>query len=117
MIPYTSQEIERYVDSLTDLQKNLLLPIREAVLGADSRVREAIKWGSICFFSPEASGNICGYRVAKQHVTLLFMEGASLKDPNNILAGTGAKARTYKYDGKVPLNANALQDLVQQSFK
>ena len=117
MIPYQSKDIETYAESLTDLQKNLLLPIREAVLSADSRVKEGIKWGSICFFSPEASGNICGYRVAKQHVTLLFMEGASLNDTYNILAGTGAKARTYKYDGKTTLHKEALQDLVRQAFK
>lgn len=117
MIPYQNKDIETYVASLTHLQKELLLPIREAVLNADSRVKEGIKWGSICFFSPEAGGNICGYRVAQKHVTLLFMEGAALKDEYSILEGTGAKARTYKNDGTQPVPVDALQDLVKQAFK
>jgi len=50
------------------------LEIREVVLSADKKIKEGIKWGSIAFFNNK---NICGYRVAKQHVTLLFMEGAS----------------------------------------
>lgn len=114
MIPYQSKEVAAYVDGLTDLQRELLLPMREAVLSTDSRVKEGIKWGSICFFH---NSNICGYRVAKQHVTLLFMEGASLNDTYGVLSGDGAKARTYKYNGKQELNTEAISDLVAQALK
>lgn len=113
MVPYQSKEIEAYVDSLSDLQKNLLLPMRDAVLETSEKVKEGMKWGSICFFNNK---NICGYRVAKQHVTLLFMEGASLKDSHHVLEGTGAKARTYKYNGKEELNKDAIKDLVKQAL-
>jgi len=114
MIPFQSKDIETYVAGLTELQRELLLPMREAVLSTDPRVREGMKWGSICFFN---SSNICGYRVAKQHVTLLFMEGASLKDNYNVLSGDGAKARTYKYNGKEALKPEAIQDLVTQALE
>ena len=113
MIPYQSKDIETYVEGLSELQQELILPMREAVLSADSRVKEGIKWGSICFYN---NSNICGYRVAKQHVTLLFMEGASLNDTHNVLSGDGAKARTYKYNGKEALNTEAIQDLVRQAL-
>ena len=71
MIAYSTLEIENYINGLTDLQKKLLLETREAVLSTDNRIKETIKWGSISFFNKK---NICGYRVAKGHVTLVFFE-------------------------------------------
>ncbi len=114
MIEYSNTEIERYVNGLPELQKKLVLEIREAVLSADNRVKEGIKWGSIAFFNKK---NICGYRIAKNHVTLLFMEGASLDDKHHILSGNGAKARTYKTTEKDSVNTEAILDLVRQSLE
>ena len=53
MIAYHSTEIEDYVNGLTDFQKKAVLEIREAILSADSRVKEGIKWGSIAFFQQQ----------------------------------------------------------------
>lgn len=108
-----SSDIQNYVDSLSELQKSLILEIREVVLNVNPSIEESIKWGSICF---HLNGNLCGYRVAKAHVTLLFFEGAALDDKGKILSGTGAKARTFKYDGKNPIPIENLKDLVQQAI-
>lgn len=113
MTEFQNQEVAEYVDGLADMQKDLVLQIREAVLAAGDQVKEGIKWGSIAFFNNK---NICGYRVAKKHVTILFMEGASLEDHHGILAGDGAKARTYKVTEKDVVNQEALTDLVKQSL-
>ncbi len=113
MIPYSSKEIESYVNGLEEPQRQLLLEMREAVLSADSKVKESMKWGSIAFHHHK---NICGYRVAKKHITLLFMEGASLDDPFKILQGDGAKARTYKLGFGEMVNAEAIQNLVRQAL-
>ena len=107
------QEIKDYVSGLTDFQKELVLKIREVVLSADANIKESIKWGSIAFHNEK---NICGYRVAKQHVTLLFMEGASLEDKYGILMGNGAKARTIKLSNVNELNERAISDLVKQAI-
>ena len=112
MIAIKDKEIKKYVEGLTDFQKSAVLAIREAVLSADPRVNESIKWGSIAFHHKK---NICGFRVAKAHVTLLFMEGASLKTPN-ILVGTGAKARTYKVTDVDEINAEGLGGLVREAL-
>lgn len=114
MIPYTTKEIETYVGSLEEGQKELVLAMRKAVLTASPKVKEGIKWGSIAFFHKK---NICGYRVAKKHITLLFMEGASLKDVHGILEGDGAKARTYKVALGGTINAEAIGNLVNQCLE
>lgn len=107
-------EIQQYVDGLTDLQRDIVLAFRNAVLTSDNRIKEGIKWGSIAFFNKK---NICGFRVAKAHVTLLFMEGADLNDTHNILQGTGAKARTCKVTGVSEINVKAISNLVKQSLQ
>ncbi len=112
MTAIKDKEIETYVNGLSDFQKEIVMAVREAVLNADERMKEAIKWGSIAFYHNK---NICGFRVAKAHVTLLFMEGASLKTPN-MLSGTGAKARTVKYTKLEDVDATALKKLVQESL-
>lgn len=109
-----NQEIKDYVSSLSPFQKDLVLEVREVVLSADKKIKEGIKWGSIAFFNNK---NICGYRVAKQHVTLLFMEGASLNDTHGILSGSGAKARTIKITEAADIHQAAIKDLVQQALK
>lgn len=114
MIPYSTKEIENYVNGLTEMQQKFVLEIREAVMAAGKEIKEGIKWGSIAFFNKK---NICGYRVAKKHVTILFMEGATLNDTHGILSGDGAKARTYKVSEGDEVNKEALTDLVVQSLK
>lgn len=113
MNPSKHPEINTYLAGLTDFQRELVLGIREVVLSTDEQVKEGIKWGSIAFFNQK---NICGYRVAKGHVTLLFMEGASLNDTHNILNGTGAKARTIKVTKPEEIPTEGIRDLVRQSL-
>lgn len=107
-----NSEIADYVASLSDFQKSIVLKIRNIVLSSDDRVKESIKWGSIAFHHHK---NICGFRVAKSHITLLFMEGALLQTPN-ILKGAGNKARTYKVTDLAEIDAESLTNLVKESL-
>ena len=113
MTQIEDKEIENYVNGLTEFQKNIVLSIREVILSADSRIQESIKWGSIAFHHKK---NICGFRVAKAHITLLFMEGASLAVPN-ILKGDGAKARTYKVTDAKEIDSTALNAFIRESLE
>lgn len=108
------QEIKDYVATLTSFQKDIVMKIREAVLSADPKIQEGIKWSSIAFYNEK---NICGYRVAKAHVTLLFMEGASLDDKHGILEGTGAKARTIKVTNAEDIPVEGIKGLVKDAIK
>lgn len=114
MKPIKNKEIESYINGLEDFQKEIVLSIREVVLSVDDKVEEGIKWSSIAFFNNK---NICGFRIAKLHVTLLFMEGATLRDKHKILQGKGAKARTYKINNALEINSEALTELVKESLQ
>ena len=114
MTKINNKEIENYVNGLTDFQREIVLKIREIVLNSDERMKEAIKWGSIAFYNKK---NICGFRVAKTHITLLFMEGASLDNSDGLLNGEGKKARTYKVSKVDEVNKEALSKLVCQALE
>ena len=113
MKPIKDKEIEAYLNKLTDFQKEIVLAIREIVLSADEKVKEGIKWGSIAFFNNK---NICGFREAKAHISLVFMEGAMLSDKHKILQGSGTKVRTYKVTNVKDINATALTELVKEAL-
>ncbi|MBO6515605.1 MAG: DUF1801 domain-containing protein [Bacteroidia bacterium] len=113
MTPFSNPKVQEYVNGLSPLQQSLVLASREAVLAAGAQVKEDIKWGSIAFYNER---NICGYRVAKAHVTLLFMEGATLPDPSEILQGTGAKARTIKLTEENQVPSDAITQLVKDAL-
>lgn len=114
MKPIKNKDIESYLNDLEDFQKEIILSIREAVLSVDDKVKEGMKWSSIAFFNNK---NICGFRVAKLHVTLLFMEGAALSDKHNILQGKGVKARTYKINNVLEVNSEAIAGLIKESLQ
>lgn len=104
--------IQEHVNQLSAFQKPIVLAIRDTVLDADERIQESIKWGSIVFHHRK---NICGFRLAKSHVTLLFMEGASLKT-SDILEGNGTKARIYKVNSVDKIDAISLTKLIKESL-
>ncbi len=113
MIAIKDKGIANYIAGLSDLQSDIVLAIRDVVLSADDRIKESVKWGSIAFHHKK---NICRFRIAKAHVALLFMEGASLKTPN-ILLGDGAKARTYKVSNLNNIESESLSGLVKESLQ
>ena len=114
MIASKDKEIEHYLKGLSDFQREIVLAIREAVLSAGKEMKEGMKWSSIAFYNKK---NICGFRVAKAHITLLFMEGANLIDPRSLLEGTGRKARTYKVTNVKDIDVVGLKGLVKESLK
>jgi hypothetical protein len=105
--------VDAWFESYDNPQKELVLAVRDVMLGADARVTETIKWQAPTFVY---AGNIASfYPRAKQHVSLLFHQGASLPDPEGLLEGSGDTSRVAKFADADDLAAKtaALQDLVR----
>jgi len=71
-------------------------------------------WGIPTF---EASASFCLYMVAKNHVTLGFHHGTSLKDPESLLEGTGKNIRHVKLNTVKDLEQKGLKNLVQAAAR
>ena len=108
-----SPEVDAWFAAYDNPQKDLVMAVRDVVLGVDERVTEAVKWQAPTFVF---KGNIASfYPKAKQHVSLMFHTGASLPDPTGLLEGTGDTSRVVKFTDVDDLETKrpALEGLVR----
>jgi hypothetical protein len=89
---------------------------RGVVLKAEADFTERVYrgWQGIGFHHPEA-GYVCAIYPRDDHVDLLFEHGASLADPDGLLAGEGAQTRFYRVAARHQPTAAAIRMLVQQA--
>jgi hypothetical protein len=84
-------EVDEWFAAYENPQKHVLLYLREAILAADERVDETIKWKSPTF---TYKGNIASFNPrAKKHTSLMFHTGASIPGDFPHLEGSGDVAR------------------------
>jgi hypothetical protein len=83
--------------------KQLVERVREIVLGADDRIGETIKWSAPTFVY---KGNLATFQPrAKQYVTLVFHDGASIPGTHPLLEGDGERGRSARL-----LDARMIED-------
>ncbi|WP_353826395.1 DUF1801 domain-containing protein [Agromyces sp. SYSU T0242] len=107
------EAVDAWFERYDNPQKELVLAVREAVLEADDRVEETVKWQAPTF---TYLGNIASfYPKSKAHVSLMFHRGAELPDPDGLLEGEGDTSRVAKFADAADLQRKrgALQDLVR----
>src|SRR6187200_2188874 len=83
--------------------KDVVLRMRDIVLGADPRMHECIKWQAPTF---TYKGNLASfYPKSKVHVSLMFHVGAQIPGDFPSLEGTGDVSRVMKFADAVDLKA------------
>ncbi|MFC8680088.1 DUF1801 domain-containing protein [Microbacterium ureisolvens] len=109
----TSPDVDAWFERYDNPQKALVDAVRRAVLDADPRVSETIKWQAPTFVY---KGNIASfYPKTRTHASLMFHTGATLPDPDGILDGAGDVSRVAKFADQADLDKKraALQQLVR----
>ena len=109
----TDPAVDEWFGHYDNPQKDLVDAVRRAVLDADPRVTETIKWSAPTFVY---RGNIASFfPKSKAHVSLMFHTGASLPDPHGVLEGEGDVSRVAKVLDADDLERKkpALQELVR----
>ena len=107
-----SQEIDKFINDLTDWRGKWVAQFRELILKTVPEVAEDWKWGVPVW---TCKGNVVASGVFKDHVKLNFFKGASLPDPKKLFnAGLEAKAtRTIDIAEGDKVNEAALKDLIR----
>ena len=106
--------VDAWFDRYDNPQRELVLAVREAILDADDRVTEVIKWQAPTFVY---KGNIASfYPKTKTHASLMFHRGAALDDPDGLLEGEGDVSRVARFLDADDLDAkrDALQRLIRR---
>lgn len=87
-------EVDAWFAAYENPMKDVLLHIRDVILGVDDRIEESIKWKSPTF---SYKGNIASFNPrTKQHASLMFHTGATIPGDFPHLEGSGDVARYLK---------------------
>ncbi len=91
----TSPEVDAWLAAYDNPQKDLVAAVRLAVLAADDRVTECIKWQAPTFVY---KGNIASFfPKAKKHASLMFHRGAHIPGDWSSLEGDAKDGRSMKF--------------------
>jgi hypothetical protein len=112
MTPTPSQEIDKFINDLTDWRGKWIKQFRALILKTAPEVAEDWKWGVPVW---TYKGNVVASGVFKDHVKLNFFKGASLPDPKKLFnAGLEAKAtRAIDIGEGDKLDESALKELIR----
>ena len=107
-----SQEIDKFINDLTDWRGKWIKQFRALILKTAPEVAEDWKWGVPVW---TCKGNVVASGVFKDHVKLNFFKGASLSDPKKLFnARLEAKAtRAIDIAEGDKLDEAALKDLIR----
>ena len=107
-----SQEIDKFINDLTDWRGKWIKHFRALILKTAPEVAEDWKWGVPVW---TYSGNVVASGVFKDHVKLNFFKGASLSDQKKLFnARLEAKAtRAIDIAEGDKLDEAALKDLIR----
>jgi hypothetical protein len=107
-----SQEIDKFINNLTDWRGKRIKQFRTLILKTAPEVSEEWKWGVPAW---TCKGNVVASGVFKDHVKLNFFKGASLSDPKHLFnASLEAKAtRAIDIGENDTVNEAALKELIR----
>ena len=107
-----SQEIDKFINDLTDWRGKWIKQFRALILKTAPEVAEDWKWGVPVW---TYKGNVVASGVFKDHVKLNFFKGASLPEPKKLFnAGLDAKAtRAIDIAENDKINEAALKELIR----
>lgn len=111
-----SQEIDKFINDLTDWRGKWVAQFRTLILKTAPEVTEDWKWGVPVW---ACNGNVVAAGVFKDHVKLNFFKGASLPDPKKLFnAGLEAKGtRAIDIAENDTINEAALKELIRAAVE
>ena len=88
-------EVTRFIEALSHPLAEVMLEVRRALLDADPRLTESIKWKSPTF---EFRGNLASINPrAKQFVSLMFHAGRKIPEEHPALEGGGGTGAYMRF--------------------
>jgi hypothetical protein len=109
--------IAKYTPTVASEARAVLAWMRARLPGAVELVYDNYNWLVIGFGPSErASEAVFSIVLAPRWVTLCFLQGARLDDPQGILRGSGKQVRNIRLDGVKTLRVPAVQALMDQAL-
>lgn len=100
-----NKEVTLWLKDYDNPMKPVVEAMRKAILAADDRIEEAIKWKAPTFVY---KGNMASFfPKSKKHASLMFHKGATIPGTFKHLTGDGKEARSYKVTDLKDLEAKS----------
>jgi len=106
-------EVNTYLLTIPENIRLLFQKVRMCILETEPDLEEAIKWKN-CLTYLSGKENLIQTVLGKEKVSLIFHNGAKLKNHGNLLEGDGAKVRTVRITS-LDFEVKALKKLVEES--
>ncbi|GAA4302315.1 DUF1801 domain-containing protein [Nibribacter koreensis] len=108
------EKINAFFTSAPAYAQPICEKLREAIAAADPELQPSWKWGSPVY-EKAGAGMVCSIGVHKQHVNLVFFQGALLPDTHGIFTtGLDAKTmRTIKFTEALQINVPYVVEYLQ----
>ena len=110
----TENTVDAYISSLNDKQAEIVSSVRQIVLKAAPDAEEAIKWAQPVYSS---NGPFAYIKAFKNSVNFGFWRGVDLKDPKDLLQGSGDKMRHVKLTSLEDIDTAAFSDFINQAMQ
>jgi hypothetical protein len=104
-----------YAADQTPANRALIRGLRKLAKRAAPALVESVKWGNGCWLKGEKP--VAFVYSAPDHAQFGFFAGAALKDPKELLQGSGRYVRHVKIRSASDLDASALGALLRQAVK
>jgi hypothetical protein len=116
MQPDLETFLEPFESAIRDLAGQLVDLALQSVPGAQAHVYPG--WKSISIDGGDGRDSaFCGVYPTKTFVSLFFIDGVRLDDPDGLLQGSGKQMRAYKAKPGVKLPVESLERLLQAAAR
>ncbi len=106
--------LRKYEPGIVKQAKTAVMKLRRMVPGATEMVYDNYNALVIGFGPNErASDAVFSIALYPEHISLCFLQGAGLPDPDRLLLGSGNIARHIKLIGDKSLDSPKIQELIQ----
>ena len=110
---HSNPKVDEWFQSLDHPLKDTMLLVRNAILEADDRITESIKWSAPTF---EYKGNLASFQPkARNFVSLMFHRSSEIPGHHPALEGDAPLVRTMRFQDKeeVEKRRKELQSVVK----
>lgn len=113
--PEATKLVNNYIDELPEWSKEICSRLRQIILSASQQIQEDWKWNHPNYY---CNGMVCGIWAFKDHVTLVFFQGALIDDRFSVLSSYSDNLhnRHIKFTKASEINETIIIDYLLQSI-
>lgn len=108
---------DAYLADQPATNQRLIRALRRFMRAAAPKLQESVKWGNGCWLAEGDKIPITGVYSDRDHIQFIFMRGAFLKDPKNLMQGKGQYVRHIKVYKLADIDEQYFSSLTKQAIR